>query len=162
MFAVTWNKLYLNWFKGVEGTRREKAPTQITKSHFLIYFSHPTNGFPGGSDGIESAFNVGDVFNPCVGKIHWGGHGNPLQYSRLENSMDRGAWRAAVHGAAKSDTAERLHTASTHPTKALLTEVWLVLNAHSYTDSVIVLHLHSSLRLSTSLNTNTLKESSRS
>ena len=76
--------------------------------------------------------------------------------------MDRGALRAAVHGAAKSDTTERLYTASTHPTKALLTEVWFVLSAHSYTDSVIFVHLHSSLRLSTSLNTNTLKESSRS
>ena len=31
-----------------------------------------------------------------------GGHGNPLQYSCLENSMDRGAWRATVHGVAKS------------------------------------------------------------
>ena len=31
-----------------------------------------------------------------------GGHGNPLQYSCLENSMDRGAWRAAVHGVANS------------------------------------------------------------
>ena len=33
-----------------------------------------------------------------------GGHGNPLQYSCLENSMDRGAWRATVHGVAKSRT----------------------------------------------------------
>ena len=33
-----------------------------------------------------------------------GGHGNPLQYSCLENSMDRGAWRATVHGVTKSRT----------------------------------------------------------
>ena len=33
-----------------------------------------------------------------------GGHGNPLQYSRLENLMDRGAWRAIVHGVTKSRT----------------------------------------------------------
>ena len=36
------------------------------------------------------------------------GHGNPLQYSCLENPMDRGAWRAEVHGATEMDTAEQL------------------------------------------------------
>ena len=38
-----------------------------------------------------------------------GGNSNPLQYSCLENSMDRGAWRAIVHGIAKSQTQQRKH-----------------------------------------------------
>ena len=43
-------------------------------------------------------------FNPWVGKIPGGRHGNPLQYSLLENPMDRGAWWAAVHGVTRSWT----------------------------------------------------------
>ena len=44
---------------------------------------------------------AGDRFDPWVGKIPEGGNGNPLQYSYLEHPMDRGAWRAIVHGVAK-------------------------------------------------------------
>ena len=40
------------------------------------------------------------------GPIPGGGHGNPLQYSCLENPVDRGAWWATVHGVAESDMAE--------------------------------------------------------
>ena len=40
------------------------------------------------------------------------GHGNPLQYSRMENPMDRGTWRAAVHGLAKNWTLKGLSTCS--------------------------------------------------
>ena len=50
----------------------------------------------------NSPANVGDVRD--VGLISGGGHGNPLQYSRLEYPMDRGAWWAAVHRAAESWT----------------------------------------------------------
>ena len=39
---------------------------------------------------------------PKLGRSSRGGHGNPLPYSCLENSMDRGGWRAAVHGVAPS------------------------------------------------------------
>ena len=50
-------------------------------------------GFPGGSDSKESAYNVGDLSSiPELGRSPGGGHGNPLQYSCLENPMDRGAW----------------------------------------------------------------------
>ena len=60
---------------------------------------------PGGSYGKESACSAEDLGSiPGSGRSPGGGHGNPLQYSGLENSMDRGAWRAIVHGAAKSWT----------------------------------------------------------
>ena len=56
-------------------------------------------GFPGGSDGKESACNAEDPgSSPGSGRSPGGEHGNPLQYSCLENPMDGGAWRATVHG----------------------------------------------------------------
>ena len=60
---------------------------------------------PGGSDGKESACNVGDPGSiPRLGSSPGEGNGYPLQYSCLENSMNRGAWWATVHGIAKSWT----------------------------------------------------------
>ena len=62
-------------------------------------------GFPGGSDGKESAFNAGDLGSiPGLGRSPGGRHGNPLQYSYLENPMDRGDWQATVHGVEMSQT----------------------------------------------------------
>ena len=62
-------------------------------------------GFPGGSDGKESTCNAGDLGSiPGLGRSPGGGHGNPFQYSCLENPMDRAAWRATVHGVVKSQT----------------------------------------------------------
>ena len=62
-------------------------------------------GFPGGSDSQESAHNARNLgLIPGLGRCFGGGHGNPLQYSCLENPMDRGAWPAAVHGMAESWT----------------------------------------------------------
>ena len=61
--------------------------------------------FPGGASGKESACNTGDAGSiPGSGRSPEGGHGNPLQYSCLENPMDRGAWWAIVHGVTKSWT----------------------------------------------------------
>ena len=67
-------------------------------------------GFPGGSDGKESAWNVGNPGSIPESKRSPGeGNGNPLKYSCLENSMDRGTWRTTVHGGHKElDTTERL------------------------------------------------------
>ena len=60
-------------------------------------------GFPGGSDGKESACNVGDLgLIPGLRRSPGGGHGNSLQYSCLENPMDRGAWWVTVHVVTKS------------------------------------------------------------
>ena len=59
--------------------------------------------FPGGSDGEESVCNVGDLGSiPELGRSPGEGQGNPLQYSCLENLMDRGAWWATVQGVTKS------------------------------------------------------------
>ena len=61
--------------------------------------------FPGGSDGKASACNVGDLGSiPASGRSPGEGNGNPLQYSCLENSMDRRAWQAIPHGLIKSQT----------------------------------------------------------
>ena len=54
--------------------------------------------------------NAGDIRDvgsiPGLGRSPGGGHGNPFQYSHLENPMDRGAWRAMVHRVTESDKTE--------------------------------------------------------
>ena len=91
--CVRRNLLSLYWF--------------ICYRYFPFTYQYITwfKGFPGRSDGKESACNVGDLgLIPGLGRSPGGGHGNPVQYSCLENPMDRGAWWAAVHGVAESDT----------------------------------------------------------
>ena len=61
--------------------------------------------FPGGSEVKVSAWNAGEQsLIPGLGRSPGEGNGNPLQYSCLENAMERGAWYAIVHGVAKSRT----------------------------------------------------------
>ena len=61
--------------------------------------------FPSGSDSKASAYNVGDLGSiPGSGRSPGEGNGSPLQYSCLENPMDRGTWWATVHGVAQSQT----------------------------------------------------------
>ena len=62
-------------------------------------------GFSGGASDKEHACQcIRDVSDPWSGRFPGGGHGNPLQYSCLENPMDGEAWRVAVHRVTKSQT----------------------------------------------------------
>ena len=72
--------------------------------HFLHYLHHSltpgkSQDFPGGSEIKASACNAGDLGSiPGSGRSPAEGNGNPLQYSCLENPIDRGAWKPTVHG----------------------------------------------------------------
>ena len=95
-----------------------KASILRHSAFFIVQLSHPYMttvcklplplyklGFPGGSDGKESACHVGDPgLNPGSRRFPGEGNVDPLQYSCLENSTDRGAWWAIVHEIIKSRT----------------------------------------------------------
>ena len=86
------------WRATVHGVTRV-GHDLVTKPSIIL------GGFPGGSDSKESACNAGDL-GLILGSGRFPGEGNgyPRQYSCLENSMDREAWQATVHGIAKSWT----------------------------------------------------------
>ena len=73
-------------------------------------------GFPGGTSGKEPVCQCSRHERlssiPGSGRSPGGGHGNPLQYSCLENPMDRGAWQATVHGVTQSQTRLKHHRCS--------------------------------------------------
>ena len=75
----------------------------------VFNYLHPKPvGFPDGTMVKNLPANAGDIRNlgsiPGLGRSPGGGNGNPLQYSCLENPMDRGTWWATVHGVTKSWT----------------------------------------------------------
>ena len=75
------------------------------KDSFYGIASSKERSFPGGLDSKESACDAGDLGSiPGSGRSSGERNGNPLQYSCLESSMDRGAWWATVHGVTKSWT----------------------------------------------------------
>ena len=99
----------------------------ILWTEILIYyliFLVPKWGFPGSSVVKNLPANIGDIGDtgsiPETGRSPGAGNDNPLQYSCLENPVDRGAWRATVHRVAKeSDTTE--HTCTLHMPKQSIT-----------------------------------------
>ena len=82
-------------------------------------------GFPGGTVVKNPPENAGDMdLIPVLGRFTGEGDGNPLQYSCLENSMDRKAWWATVHRVAKSWTLLSVHAracAHTHTHTPMVT-----------------------------------------
>ena len=89
----------------VEHYLTTKPPATYTHTHTYIHIL----SFPGGSDGKESTCDVGDL-----GLISGEGNSYQCQYSGLENSMDRGAWQATVHGFTESDTTEQISLTHIH------------------------------------------------
>ena len=89
------------------------------KNIYIFYF------YSGGSDGKESACNVGKPGStPSSGKSPGEGHGYPLQYSCLENSIDRGACWATVHGVTKSQPQQSSQHTHTHTHTHFLAALW--------------------------------------
>ena len=72
----------------------------------VVYMYNGISLRPGGASSKELACNSGDITGliPGSGRSPGKGNGNPLQYSWLENPMDRGAWQATVHSVTKSQT----------------------------------------------------------
>ena len=111
-FAMsTWWKGQVNslglFYKGTNPIREGSAlMTQShPKGHISKYHHLGELGFSDGSHGKESACSAGDPNSiPDSGRSPGEGNSNLLQYSCLENPMDRGTWQATVHGVAKSQT----------------------------------------------------------
>ena len=92
------------WQATVHGVAKSQTQLKRLSSSSILYRGLGRS-FPGGLDGKESTCNGGDLGSiPGLGRSPGEGNGHPLQYSCLENPMDRGAWQATVHGVANSGT----------------------------------------------------------
>ena len=99
LFTVMLPKAHLTLHSRMSGSRWVITPSWLSRSWSSFLYSSvffcSSVYFPGGSDGKASAYNVGDPESiPGSGRSPGEGNGNPLQYSCLENPMDRGAWQA--------------------------------------------------------------------
>ena len=93
------------WWHRLQGPGVEEAAAgSLDEAEVCCQLGRPCAlSFPGGSESKESTYNAGDLGSiPGLGKSPGEGNGNPVQYSGLENSMDRGAWQATVQAVAKS------------------------------------------------------------
>ena len=85
---------------------------------YFLSFLNYSLGFPGGTAVNNPHDNARDTGDPCSipgsGRPPGARNGNPLQSSYLENPMDRGAWRATVHGVTGSAMTERLSMHNYH------------------------------------------------
>ena len=96
----------------VTGSQQQGSESQrpISQSWRAPPVSQGSLDLPGDSDGNEFVCSAGDPGSvPGSGRAPGEGKGNPLHYSCLENSMDRGAWWATVHGVSKSRTRSKPH-----------------------------------------------------
>ena len=87
---------------------RESLPACPQACEVLTHSHGKSKGFPGDSVVKKLPASAGDARDvgsiPGSGRSPGGGNGNPLEYSYLEKSMDRGAWKATVHMVTKSQT----------------------------------------------------------
>ena len=84
-----------------EGSKNQRISMVADNTHLILEKASQVTlvvkNMPGNAGDIRDPGSI-----PGLGRSPRGGHGNLLQYSCLENPMDRGAWRAAVHGVSKS------------------------------------------------------------
>ena len=94
-FTTTWLEIYSHW------NMHMAVPSFLLLCWAVVNYINITcgMGFPRSSVGKKSACNAGDLGSiPGSGRCPGEGNGNPLQYSCLENPMDRGVWWATVRG----------------------------------------------------------------